>query len=224
MQALDLDILVIRDLHGCIREISGLPLGKRRRFRKLQTFALYRLSQQQKLADELYDSDDFFKYAVDGCLECFGLDPEAFNFSLVVSLVLFRVIDGKRVPGLLVELEFPSVKDAGEPLDEDVDPDLYNLAIAWLANGGSLGEIVRDCGGCPLSFNEVKEVVRQRGLILEKSQAAAKEEASKASKKPGPSQEIMDEAVASVKLHRQTEAGDEEVSVSDEEIKELCLL
>ena len=175
----DFDELWIRDRHGKRVQITPLAANARRRFRRLNTFALKRIQDSPEPLDALYDKDDVFREVTDESLALFDLKPEDFDLGRIVTLLYSREVlteDGESVTmnGLLVSLEFPSAQ-FGEPLDEDLDPDDYGAAVVWIASGNSLGETLDDLDRLP--GRRVDSIIRHRGVLLEKAAERAKKEA-----------------------------------------------
>ena len=182
MHVFEEDTLLIRDRFGGMRPVYRLSYEERRRFRRFQSLAVFRIADRSLAEiDTLYDTDDVFAYCLHECLKCFGLDPDSFSFSQIIPLVLFRMVDDTRFPSMLIELEFPSSDEPTKPLDSDVDPDLYALAVVWIESGEGLEKIVKAVGSPRLSFNDIQTLSSVRAKLM----AEAMEEAEKRKGKNG---------------------------------------
>ena len=164
------DTLLVKDRNGGLREVYRLGFEERRRFRRLQKLLIKRLEGvSPDEIDKIYDSDEVFVYALHGCVECFGLDSDAFSLSQLVSLVVFKVVDGEQASPILIDLEFPSLKKSGKILDPDTDPDLHALAVAWAESGSTLDDILGALGKPKLSFSDVLQVTSIRSQLIEEA-------------------------------------------------------
>lgn len=176
---LESEPLLIKDGVGNVIEASPLITGKRRRFK--QYFALAARLMQEHTGDHysLYDGNEFFRIAVNTCLEQFGLNGSNLDMRLIVLLLFSRPVVEPETGevhwgnGFLVDWEFPAAPSEGVlAAMEGIDTELQDLAVLWVAGGGSLPEIFDLADRVP--HRDLIAIAEARGYLLEQAKAKAK--------------------------------------------------
>lgn len=161
--------LLINDGNGTIVEVTPLLTSQRRRFKQFFALAARLLDEAGGAHDRVYDDNRFFRHAVHTCLSQFGLDGEVLDLRLIILLLFSRPVagaDGKAQwgNGLLIDWEFPSAATEGAGVAMDVEPELQDLALAWIADGGSLEKIMVLAEKYP--HRDLAKIVEARGEFL----------------------------------------------------------
>lgn len=108
---------VFEDVFGQLREIRGCPLTKLDRLKdylSLLQDAIVNYPEPEADFKEIYTRSGYCKNLTDTILNLCGVSPDWVSPDQMVSLIHHRVAeDGSFLPGLLIEINFPSRSSGG---------------------------------------------------------------------------------------------------------------